>query len=40
MAGLPVAEGNWTLKQINELLFLRRMRETGKLNDWDAAPAH
>ena len=40
MAGIPVGEGSWTLKQINELLFLRRMRETGKLNDWDAAPAH
>jgi hypothetical protein len=40
MAGLPVGQGRWTLKQINELLFLRRMRETGKLTDWDRAPAH
>jgi hypothetical protein len=40
MAGLPVGQGRWTLKQINELLFLRRMHETGKLTDWDRAPAH
>jgi hypothetical protein len=33
MAGLPVGQGRWTLKQINELLFLRRMHETGKLTD-------
>jgi hypothetical protein len=40
MAGIPVGEAHWTLKQINDLLFLRRMRETGQLTDWDAAPAH
>ena len=33
MAGLPVGQGRWTLKQINELLFLRRMHETGMLTD-------
>lgn len=40
MAGIPVGESRWTLKQINELLFLRRMHETGKLTDWDGVPAH
>jgi hypothetical protein len=35
MAGLPVGQGRWTLKQINELLFLRRMHETGMLTDWN-----
>lgn len=33
MAGLPIGQGRWTLKQINELLFLRRMHETGMLTD-------
>jgi hypothetical protein len=33
MAGIPIGQGNWTLKQINELLFLRRMHETGKPSD-------
>jgi hypothetical protein len=33
MAGIPIGQGHWTLKQINELLFLRRMHETGKLSD-------
>jgi hypothetical protein len=40
MAGLPVGGGRWTLKQINELLFLRRMHETGMLTDGDRPPAH
>ena len=38
MAGLPVGEGHWTLKQINELLFLRRMAELGKFGDLDGKP--
>ena len=38
MAGLPVGEGHWTLKQINELLFLRRMAELGRFGDLDGKP--
>jgi hypothetical protein len=33
MAGIPLGQGHWTLKQINQLLFLRRMHETGNLSD-------
>jgi hypothetical protein len=29
MAGIPIAEAHWTLRQVNQLLFLRRMQETG-----------
>jgi hypothetical protein len=38
LAGLPVGEGHWTLKQINELLFLRRMAELGRFGDLDGKP--
>lgn len=38
LAGLPVGEGHWTLKQINELLFLRRMAELGKFGGGDGKP--
>ena len=38
MAGLPVGEGHWTLKQINELLFLRRMAELGTFGGQDGKP--
>ena len=40
MAGLPVGQGRWTLKQINELLFLRRMHETGMLTDQERTRAN
>jgi len=29
MAGIQVGESHWTLRQINQLLFLRRMNRTG-----------
>jgi hypothetical protein len=35
LAGIPVGEGHWTLKQINELLFLRRMAELGRFGGLD-----
>jgi hypothetical protein len=38
LAGLPVGEGHWTLKQINELLFLRRMAELGTFGGKDGKP--
>jgi hypothetical protein len=35
IAGIPVGESHWTLRQINELLFLRRMAETGRFGGLD-----
>jgi hypothetical protein len=40
LAGIPVGEGHWTLKQINELLFLRRMAELGKFGSLDGNQPH
>jgi hypothetical protein len=40
LAGIPVGEGHWTLKQINELLFLRRMAELGKFGGLDGKQPH
>jgi hypothetical protein len=36
MAGIPVGEAHWTLKQINQLLFLRQMRQTGRFGNEDS----
>jgi hypothetical protein len=33
--GLPTADLNWTLPQLNKLLFLRQMRQTGRFGDTD-----
>jgi hypothetical protein len=30
LAGIPVGEARWTLRQINQLLFLREMNRTGQ----------
>jgi hypothetical protein len=40
MAGIPVGEAHWTLKQINQLLFLRQMRQTGRFGDADGNRTH
>ena len=40
LAGIPVGEGHWTIKQINELLFLRRMAELGKFGSLDGNRPH
>jgi hypothetical protein len=40
IAGIPVGESQWTLKQINELLFLRRMAETGRFGGHDGNRPH
>jgi hypothetical protein len=40
IAGIPVGESNWTLRQVNQLLFLRRMQESGRFGDTDGAGAH
>ena len=40
MAGIPVGEAHWTLKQINQLLFLRQMRQTGRFGEGDSSQTH
>lgn len=40
IAGIPVGDVHWTLKQINQLLFLRRMQESGRFGDADGARPH
>lgn len=35
MCGLPTSDLNWSIKQVNELLFLRRMRQIGRFGDDD-----
>ena len=38
MCGLPTSDLAWSLKQVNQLLFLRRMRQSGRFGDTDGAP--
>lgn len=40
IAGLPIGEVHWTLNQINQLLFLRQMQESGRFGGSDGARAH
>lgn len=40
LAGIPIGDSNWTLKQINQLLFLRQMQRTGRFGDGNEAKAH
>lgn len=40
LAGIPIGDSNWTLKQINQLLFLRQMQRTGRFGDGSETPAH
>jgi hypothetical protein len=40
IAGIPVGESPWTLKQINQLLFLRQMAETGRFGGHDGKRPH
>ena len=35
MCGLPTTDLKWSIKQVNELLFLRRMRQLGRFGDDD-----
>jgi hypothetical protein len=39
LCGLPATDVQWSLKQLNQLLFLRRMRETGRFGDLDGGTA-
>jgi hypothetical protein len=33
LAGIAVGETNWTLRQINQLLFLRQMNRNGQFDE-------
>jgi hypothetical protein len=35
MCGLPTTDIHWSLKQVNQLLFLRAMRQAGRFDDVD-----
>jgi hypothetical protein len=35
LCGLPTSDLNWSLKQVNQLLFLRRMQQTGRFGVTD-----
>ncbi len=40
MAGIPIGESHWTLRQVNQLLFLRQMQRTGRFDTGAEAPTH
>lgn len=35
MCGLPTTDLHWSLKQVNQLLFLRAMHQAGRFSDGD-----
>jgi hypothetical protein len=35
VCGLPTSDLHWSLEQVNQLLFLRRMRQLGRFGDGD-----
>jgi hypothetical protein len=35
ICGLPTTDVHWSLKQINQILFLRAMRQAGRFDDVD-----
>ncbi len=37
LAGLPIGDSTWTLKQVNQMLFLRQMQRTGRFGDGSEA---
>jgi hypothetical protein len=40
LAGIAVGETRWTLREINELLFLREMRRTGQFAESEDSALH
>jgi hypothetical protein len=38
MCGIPVADVHWSLRQVNQLLFLRELARTGRFGPADGAP--
>jgi len=39
LCGLPATDLHWSINQLNQLLFLRRMRQTGRFGGTDGGPA-
>lgn len=39
LCGIPIAEVRWSLRQVNQLLFLRELARTGRFGALDGAPA-
>ena len=37
ICGLPTTDVHWSLTQINQMLFLRAMRQTGRFDEVDGA---
>jgi hypothetical protein len=40
LAGIQVGESHWTLRQINQLLFLREMNRTGHFHEPNESQVH
>jgi hypothetical protein len=40
LAGIHIGDSNWTLKQINQLLFLRQMQRTGRFGAGNESQAN
>ena len=42
LCGLPIADVHWSLRQVNQLLFLRQLASTGRFGsgDGDELPHH
>jgi len=38
MCGIPIADVRWSLRQVNELLFLRAMAQAGRFGRSDGGP--
>ena len=38
LCGIPIAEVRWSLRQVNELLFLRAMAQAGRFGSSDGGP--
>lgn len=39
LCGIPIADVHWSLRQVNQLLFLREMARTGRFGPRDGEPA-
>jgi hypothetical protein len=40
LAGIQVGESHWTLRQVNQLLFLREMNRTGHFTEANGSQVH
>jgi hypothetical protein len=39
MCGIPIDQVRWSIRQVNQLLFLRAMVQTGRFGPADGGPA-